>query len=163
MLAEGLMALAQFAGQTVAAAAITDAWEGARHKFARLLGRGDPKKIRVAERWLAETHEQLTAAADGDLEPACAAQAQRWQGRFADLLDEDPDIEADLRALVEEIRTQLPVAVVSAADHSFAAGGPVSFTASDGRVAAGVIHGGVSTGNPPSPGPGQGEPGPGPR
>ena len=42
MLAEGLMALAQLAGQTVVAAAVTDAWEAARHKFARLLGRGDP-------------------------------------------------------------------------------------------------------------------------
>ena len=67
------MALAQLAGQTVAAAAITDVWEAAGHKFARLLGRGDPKKTEVAERWLAETREQLTAAAGADLEPARAA------------------------------------------------------------------------------------------
>ena len=32
MLGEALMALAQFAGQTVAAAAVTDVWEAARHK-----------------------------------------------------------------------------------------------------------------------------------
>ena len=158
---EVLIALAQWAGQTVAAAAVTDVWESARRKFARLLGRGDPKKTEVAERWLEETREQLTAAAGAELEPVRAAQAQRWQGRFADLLDEDPGIEAALRALVEEIQAELPAEVVSAADHSVAAGGNVNIKATTGGVAAGVIHGDVSAGNPPSPGPGKGEPDPG--
>jgi hypothetical protein len=90
------MALAQWAGQTVAAAAVTDVWESARRRFARLLDRGDARKTEVAERWLAETHEQLTAVEGADLEQARAAQAQRWEGRFADLLDEDPGAEADL-------------------------------------------------------------------
>jgi hypothetical protein len=129
MLEAALIALAQFAGQTVAAAAITGVWESARHKVARLLGRGDPKMTEVAERWLADTHGQLAAAADGDLEPARAAQAQRWEGRFADLLDEDPGIEAELRAVVEEIAAQLPAGVVAAADHSLAAGRDVNITA----------------------------------
>jgi len=160
---EVLIALAQWAGQTVAAAAVTDVWESARQKFAGLLGRGNPRKTEVAERWLAETHEELTAAAGADLEPARAAQAQRWQGRFADLLDEDPGIEADLRALVEEIQAELPASVVSAADHSVAAGGNVNISATSGGVAAAVIHGDVSAGNPPVPGPGKGEPGPGAR
>ena len=160
---EVLMALAQWAGQTVAAAAVTDVWESARQKFARLLGRGDPGRTEVAERWLAETHEQLIAAAGADVESARAAQAQRWQGRFADLLDEDPGIEAELRALVAAVQVQLPAGVVSAADHSVAAGGNVTIGATSGGVAAGVIHGDVSAGNPPRPGPGQGEPGPGPR
>ena len=57
------MALAQFAGQTVAAAAITDVWEAVRGRFARLLGRGDARKTEVAEQWLAQTRQQLTAAA----------------------------------------------------------------------------------------------------
>jgi hypothetical protein len=35
---EVLMTLAQFAGQTVAAAAVTDVWEAARGRVARLLG-----------------------------------------------------------------------------------------------------------------------------
>ena len=37
------MALAALAGNTVVAAAVTDAWEAARRGFARLLGRGDPR------------------------------------------------------------------------------------------------------------------------
>ena len=42
MLAESLMALAALAGNTVVAAATTDAWEAARRGFARLLGHGEP-------------------------------------------------------------------------------------------------------------------------
>ena len=147
------MAVAQWAGQTVAAAAVTDVWEAARHKVARLLGRGDPKKTDVAQRWLDETHQQLTAAQGADLEPVQAAAAQRWEGRFADLLDEDPNIEADLRAVVEEIAAQLPAGMVSTADHSVAAGRDVHITASGGGTAAGVIHGNVAPPGPTPPGP----------
>jgi hypothetical protein len=146
MAGEAVVALAQWAGQTVVAAAVTDAWESARQKFARLLGRGDRKKTEIAERWLEQTREQLTAAGT-EVEPVRTAQAQRWQGRFADLLDEDPYIEAELRALVEEIRVELPAGLVSAADHSVAAGGNVNIAATTGGVAAAVIHGDVLAGN----------------
>ncbi len=103
MLEQSLTALAQYAGQTVVAAAITDGWDAARPRFARLLGHGNARKTEAVERWLAETREQLTAAADADLESVRAPLARRWEDRFADLLDEDPGVEADLRALVEEI------------------------------------------------------------
>jgi hypothetical protein len=148
-----LVALAQWAGQTVAAAAVTDVWESARGKFARLLGRGDARKTEVAERWLAQTHEQLAAVVGADLERARAALAQRWVGRFAVLLDEDPGAEADLRALVQEIQTALPAGVVSATDHAVAAGRDVNISADRGSVAAGVIQGNVAPPNPPGPGP----------
>ena len=148
-----LMALAQFAGQTVAGAAITDMWEAVRGRFARLLGRGDGRRTEVAEQWLAQTHEQLAAAAGGELKRAREAAAERWAGRFADLLDEDPGVEAELRALVEEVAARLPAAAVSAADHSVAAGHDVTITASGGGTAAGVIHGNVMPPNPTGPGP----------
>jgi hypothetical protein len=151
-----LMALTQFAGQTVASAAVTDMWEAVRSRFARLLGRGDARKTEVAERWLAQTHNQLsTAAAGAELQRAREAQAERWAGRFADLLDEDPAVEPELRALVEEVAAQLPATVVSAADHSLAAGGDMNITASGGGTAVGVIHGNVVPPNPMVPGPAQ--------
>jgi hypothetical protein len=153
MLTEGLVALAALSGKTLVAAAATDAWEAARHKLARQLGRGDPGKTELAERWLAETRRQLIAAQGADLEPARAAAARRWEGRFADLLDEDPGVEPDLRAVVEEIAAQLPAGVVSAADHSVAAGRDVHISASGGGVAAGVIHGNVAPPNPTRQGP----------
>jgi hypothetical protein len=151
-----LMALAQFAGQTVAGAAITDVWEAVRGRFARLLGRGDARKTEVAEQWLAQTHGQLTTVAAGvELERARETQADRWAGRFADLLDEDPGVAVELRALVEEVAAHLPATAVSAADHSLAAGRDVNITASDGGTAAGVIHGSVAPPNPTGPGPAQ--------
>ena len=153
MLAENLMALAQLAGLTVVAAADTDSWEAARRGFARELGRGDARKTDVAEHWLAETHEQLTAVEGADLEQARATQAQRWKGRFADLLDEDPGVETDLRSLVQEIQAALPAGAVSATDHAVAAGRDVNISADRGGVAAGVIHGNVAPPNPPDPGP----------
>jgi hypothetical protein len=153
MLAETLAALAALAGNTVVTAATTDAWEAARRGFARLLGRGDPKQEQLAERRLAETREQLAGAQGQVLEQARAALAERWATRLADLLEEDPDAEAELRALVQQIQAALPIGTVAAADHAVAAGRDVTVSADRGGVAAGVIHGNVAPPNPTGPGP----------
>lgn len=152
---EVLGTLAQFAGQTVAAAAITDAWESVRARFARLLGRGDGRRTEVAEGWLEQTRGQLAAAAPDGLEQVRQAAAERWAGRFADLLDEDPVIEPELRALVGEVAARLSAGAVSAAGYSVAAGRDVRITASGGSVAAGVVHGVVAPPDPTPPGPAQ--------
>jgi hypothetical protein len=153
MLVEGLMTLAALAGNTVVAAATTDAWEAARRKLARLLGRGDPKQEQLAERRLDETRQQLTGAKGAELERVRAALAERWAARLADLLEEDPGVGADLRTLVQEIQAQLPAGVVAAADHAVAAGRDMNITASGGGTAAGVIHGNVAPPDPTQPGP----------
>ena len=152
MLAEELAALAVLAGNTVVAAAATDAWEAARRGFARLLGRGDPDRTKAAERRLAETREQL-AVADADVESARPALQAKWATRLADLLEEDPGVESDLRALIEQVQAALPGGMVSAVDHSIAAGRDLSITASGGGLAAGVIHGNVAPPGPSGPGP----------
>jgi hypothetical protein len=153
---EVLLALAALAGNTVVAAATTDAWEAARHKFAQLLGRGDPKKEQQAEKRLEETRQQLEGASGRELEQAQADLGRVWQVRIADLLEEDPGIEAELRAVVEEIRAQLPAGPVTAADHAVAAGRDVNIKATSGGVAAGVIHGDVAPPGPTRPGPDRG-------
>lgn len=155
---DGLVSLA---GQTVVTAAVTDAWEAARQGFARLLGRGDPDKTKLAEQRLAATYAQLTGTEGADLERARAALEAQWVTRLADLLEEDPGIEADLRTLVEEIQARLSASVVSAADHAIAAGRDVNIKASGGGVAAGVIHGNVGPPNPIGQGPAGGQPDPG--
>jgi hypothetical protein len=147
------LALAQWAGQTVAAAAVTDGWESVRGRFARLLGRGDARRTQVAEGWLAQTRQQLAAAGPGELEEARRAAAERWAGRFSDLLDEDPAVEERLRALVQEVAAELPAGAVSASGYSVAAGRDVNITASGGGMAAGVIHGNVAPPDPMTPGP----------
>ena len=152
-LVAALMALATLAGNTVVTAAVTDAWEAARKGFARLLGRGDPDRTKAVERRLEETREQLTEATGADLERTRAALEAQWVTRLADLLEDAPGVEADLRALVREIQAQLPAGMVSAADHAVAAGRDVNISATSGGVAAGVIHGNVTPPDPTLPGP----------
>jgi hypothetical protein len=65
------------AGNTVVAAAVSDAFEGARAKGARIFGRGrsDPG----IQRRLDQTRQQLAASAPGELERDQATQARQWQ------------------------------------------------------------------------------------
>jgi Tetratricopeptide repeat len=162
-LADDLVALASLAGNTLVAAAVTDAWEVACRGVARLLGRGDPSKTQLAEQRLDDTRQQLAEPKGEELEQARVAHAERWAGRLADLLEEDPAAVADLRALVQEIQAALPVGIVAVAGDAVAAGHDVNISASGGGVAAGVIHGNVLPPSPTGPGPGQQLGGPGVR
>jgi len=153
MLADTLMALAALAGNTVVAAATTDAWEAARRGFARLLSRGDPKQDQLVEQRLEETRKQLTEAAGTETEQARAALAEQWAGRLADLLEETPGVEGELRALVQEIQAALPSGTIYAADHAIVAGRNVNISATSGGIAAGVIHGNVAPPDPTRQGP----------
>jgi hypothetical protein len=146
------MGLAELAGLTVVAAAVTDMWETARRGFARLLGRGDRRQEQLADERLQKTRDQLTGSAGETLEKVRAELEQRWTTRLADLLEEDPEVEADLRALVDEIRTALPAGAAFAAEHSVAAARDVNISASGGGFAAGVIHGDVAPPDPTRPG-----------
>lgn len=156
--ADELMALASLAGQTVVTAAVTDAWETARRKFAQLFGRGDAERAKAAERRLDQTHEQLVGVGGADVEQIRAALTAQWTTRLADLLDEDPGTEAELRTIVEEIRHQLPTDAVFAADRSVAAGRDLKvkgIKADRGGFAAGIVTGDVTrpdpTGREPKP------------
>jgi hypothetical protein len=135
--------LAALAGNTLVTAAVTDAWEDVRHKVARLFGRGkaDPK----IERKLDDTWRQLDAAQPtGELEQVQADLARDWTVRLKDLLADYPDAEAELTALVEEIKP----AIGAAADHSVAAGRDLNVSADHGSVAGGVIEGNVTITDP---------------
>ena len=140
-----MIALAAMAAAALVQAVVTDGWEGVRHKVARLFGRGQPDV--AIERRLDATRDQLTAATPGEVETVRAALAAQWETRFTDLLADHPDAEAELAALVNEIKPD-----VTAGDHSVAAGGNVTATAKSGGVAANVIHGDVHAG-PTRPGP----------
>lgn len=152
MLEEALIALAALGGQTVVAAATTDAWQACKRGFARLLGRGDPNQTQATERRLDDTRELLARAQGADLEQVRTALASTWATRLADLLEDDSGIEAGLRTLVQEIQAVLPAGAVSASGHAVAAGRDVNIGASSGGVAAGVIHGNGVAPNPTNPG-----------
>jgi hypothetical protein len=136
--ASNLLALA---GNTLVAAAVTDAWETTRHRFAQLFGRG--KADPATERRLEATRNQLTTVPPGDLKQAQANLASQWALRLADLLGDAPEAETELRALVEEISAMLPYGAVSAVDHAVAAGRDVNI---HGSATVGVQNGGMSVG-----------------
>ena len=135
--------LAALAGSTLVTAAVTDTWEDVRYKVARPFGRGkaDPK----IEQKLNDTWRQLDAARPmGELEQVQADLARDWTVRLKDLLADYPDAEAELTALVEEIKP----AIGAAADHSVAAARDVNVSADHGGVAGGVIDGDVTITDP---------------
>ena len=152
-------ALVTLAGNTLVAATVTDAWEDVRRRVASLFGRGNPDP--ATERRLDATRSQLAVASSAEQEELQASLASQWATRLADLLDDHPDAEAELRTLVERIRVSLPAGLVSGSDHSLAAARDISVSADGGAIAAGVIHGNLSPPDPPMPGRAQGQPDPG--
>jgi hypothetical protein len=145
------MALAILAAQTIVAAASTDAWDALKRGVARLVGRGNAHRERQAEKQLDQAHGQLQA--DPGQEQTRSALEAAWQARLFSLLEAEPSSAADLLALVERTRAELPAKAITAVDHGVATGNDVNVTASYSGVAAGVIHGSVSTGNPTDPDP----------
>jgi len=93
-------------GNTIVAAAVTDAFEGMRAAVARIFGRDGPDP--VIQRRLDETRQQLATAAPGELEGAHATQVRRWETRLLDFLADHPEAAGELRALVAEFRSGLP-------------------------------------------------------
>jgi hypothetical protein len=94
-------ALTATASTALVTAAVTDTFEGVRHRVAQMFGRGrpDPK----IDQKLVITRDRLAAAAPVEREREQAALAAQWQVRFADLLADYPDAEAELRALVKDL------------------------------------------------------------
>ncbi len=149
--------LAKLAGNTLVAAAVTDAWEAVRHRFAALFGRRQPDLL--TEKRLVESRRQLLAVSPAEAEQLKASLASQWSLRLADLMEQDPDAIAELLEVVEEVSALLPaaeVAAVASGDRSAAIGGDVRVTADRGSIAA-LTMGDVSLGESPvdPTGPGQ--------
>jgi hypothetical protein len=121
----------------VVEAAASDGWKTAERGYAQVLGHGDAGQTQLAERWLEETHKQLAGGDGADMETIRTALVGRWAGRWADLLEENPDAEAELRALVQEVSAARPAEKPSASDHQASANGDVS------SYAAGPEHPGA--------------------
>ncbi|HET9895166.1 MAG TPA: hypothetical protein VFQ44_09545 [Streptosporangiaceae bacterium] len=149
-----IASLVALAGNTLVAVAVTDAWETARHKVARLFGCGLPDPATV--RRLDATRSRLAAAGPAERSQVQVELAGQWATRLADLIGDHPEAETGLRVLVNEIRGLLPAGRVAAGGYSVAAGGDVSIKADRSGVAAGVIHGDIAPPGPTGPGPATG-------
>ena len=126
MLGEDLLALAELAGQKVVDAATTEEWETAERGYAQVLGHGEAEQTQLAERWLKETREQLTGGAGTNIGLIRKALAMRWAVRWADLLEENPDAEAELRALVQQTQAALSVENLSVSERAASVNGDMS-------------------------------------
>lgn len=96
--------LVQTGGAAIVAAMVTDAWQTARIRTVRLFQRGgrDPQEIETQlDRSVARVTREGT-------EDAREGQVRRWRDDLEDLLSEYPDAADDLRALVREVKAQLP-------------------------------------------------------
>jgi hypothetical protein len=138
-LADDLVALASLAGNTVVAAAATDAWETVRKGIVQLFGRGGKRRAQMAGSWLDTAQAQLAALSEAELERARVALAQRWADRLADLIEEDPAAADGLKLLVGKVQAQLPTVVLSAVNYSAVAGRDQNIAADSG-VAAGLMQ-----------------------
>jgi hypothetical protein len=107
MLAEALTALAAAGGTAVVSAMATDAWGAVRTRTARLFGRGDKKREAAAEERLNRAREEMAKLSGAELDQASARQQAAWSARLADLLEDHPETETELRALVEYAQSQM--------------------------------------------------------
>jgi hypothetical protein len=144
-LADDLVALASLAGNTVVAAAATDAWETVRKGIVRLFGRGGERRAQLAESWLDTAQAQLAAISEAEVERARPALAQRWADRLADLIEEDPAAADGLKLLVGKVQALLPTAVLSAANYTVIVGRDQNIATASG-VAAGQMRDSVVAG-----------------
>ena len=126
-------------------AAVTDSWEGVRHKVATWFGRGsvDGKTLEK----LGATYAEITSAPPGELERIRRDLAREWVGRFKDLIADHPDAGVELEALVGDIS---PIDV-SGLDHSAVAGGDMVAYADHSSAAVNVANAPINVG-PTTPG-----------
>jgi hypothetical protein len=106
MLTEALTALASAGGTALVTAMVTDGWEGARARFARLFGRGDAARAEAAAGRLEQSRAALAGLSGPDLERARIEQEIVWRTRLGDLLEHDPAAEQELRTVVAEVQVQ---------------------------------------------------------
>jgi hypothetical protein len=106
MLTEALTALASTGGTALVTAMVTDGWEGVRTRFVQLFGHGDAKQTEAAAGRLEHSRAALAELSGADLEQARAEQQIIWRTRLGDLLEQDPDTERELRALIAEVQAQ---------------------------------------------------------
>ncbi|MET7637798.1 hypothetical protein [Streptomyces sp. NPDC005438] len=105
---EELATLAAEGASALVALMVTDSWERVKGRVAAFLSRGRQEDAGSAEEELDLSQGELVNARDeGDEEAADDLQAT-WRSRLRRVLREDPAAADELRALLEEVRPQLP-------------------------------------------------------
>jgi hypothetical protein len=106
MLEEALTAIASTGGTALVTAMVTDSWDGIKARFARLIGRGHTAEVEAVEARLEQSRAALQGLTGQVFERARVEQEIVWRTRLSDLLERDPSLETELRALITETQAQ---------------------------------------------------------
>src|SRR4051794_34691874 len=106
--ADWLVQLATAGATTLVTAAATELWKDTRQGFLRMLGCGDPRREQLAGQRLDALAEAVQQAPEPQRHVVRRQQAQIWQTRLADLLQEDPEMAQRLRELTESLQQRQP-------------------------------------------------------
>ncbi|MFJ2193892.1 hypothetical protein ACIOJE_39095 [Kitasatospora sp. NPDC087861] len=106
---DALVELATAGGTAIVSAAATDIWQGTKGRVARLFGRGDDRDEQRVSVQLDRIPQELDQAPEPQQERVRTALQNRWTEKLAELLEENPELEEDLRSLVEAVRAAVPL------------------------------------------------------
>lgn len=109
-----LTSFAQAAGSTLVSLMTTDAWQRTREGLVRLFRRVQPQRAdHLSAELDAGREDVLTAVAREDALTLDEVRAQ-WRGQFRRMLQEHPELAAELRAVLDEAAPPAPVPVLRA-------------------------------------------------
>ena len=138
-----LAALAATVGESLVRAMVADGWAEVRNRFARIFSVGDPGREQVARRDLDAT---CKAVRGGRLEAAVAV--GRWQGRLEMLLEDHPEIAAELKELVASLVRSEPQAGVVRQSATAGVGSTINQAGHDVNTTSNVRNSRTSFGGP---------------
>ncbi|MER7467103.1 hypothetical protein [Streptomyces sp. NPDC097981] len=140
MLSETLEMLAASGGAALVGAAATDAWQTTRSGFTRLLGRGNPQTEQATAGRLDRLAAEVSrAAGPQELESVRRDLRAEWCGRLKDLLEEQPELAAELGELIDRVQGELPAAQQTWVQNNTAYGGGIQNITQGGDIIVGDV------------------------
>ncbi|MGW2625813.1 hypothetical protein [Micromonospora taraxaci] len=130
-----MITVASSGGSALAGAVATDVWSAARDGLGKLFGRGGAQRAELARQWADQTAVTIEAA--GGRLATVEREAQTWQQRLTDLLEEFPEAVEEVSEWAELVRKELPTAQQSFVNTFVARDNSTQYNAPGGRV---IIH-----------------------
>lgn len=140
MIPEWLMPVVEAGGTALVGAVATDAWQSARAGVGRLFRHAGPRRGDLAEQWADETAAAVEQAAEDERPAVLRVQAETWQRRLADLVQEYPEIADQLRAWEQDIRERVPAHQQTWVNTFIARDRATMFNAPGGRITSYSDH-----------------------
>ncbi|MFD7639504.1 hypothetical protein ACFV4P_02505 [Kitasatospora sp. NPDC059795] len=129
--------MAAAGGTAIVGAAATDLWQGTKGAVARILGRGDDRDAQRVMVQLDRIPLELEQASGPQQDRVRTALQNRWTEKLAELLEGNPELEGELRSLVEAVRAGIPATQQTFVQNNNATGGGVQNITQTGDIVVG--------------------------